>query len=340
MPAEPTLPVVNEPVTLSYESPAYRHQLERQRLSAIPVMAPPDRVLPGPQTGQISADGNQGLMFSIDVDHLNIAPGGAAVVTARLHNRGTIVDAMTVDVLGLPTEWLTISPRTVNLFVGAEGVAQIRIAPPLHHSTQRGLLNVEVAAWSGTNPNVRCVQRLDVIVGGFQDIDAQVDPAICVGRFEGKYTMAVTNGGNARMEATVRGVHDEGAVRVMCRPSTLSIAPGSSAAVTVIAKPPFLFTGASVVYNLNLSVQTADHSRTFPVRLKQPPLLSKWLARILLGALAIALVVVAALFLHKHKAHLPNKPHAAAVHSFPAGDRLLVISIPMTSGSQENEVML
>jgi hypothetical protein len=332
---QPTIPILNAPVPMLFEPPAYSAQVERQRLAAIPVMPSPGRVGPGPSAGQISADGNQGLMFAIDLHRINLVPGGAVVVTAHLRNRGTVVDAMNVDVIGLPTEWVTITPPTVNLFVGADGVVQIRISPPIHYTTRRGLISAEVAAWSATNPNVRCVQRLDVSVAGFNDIDARVDPAICVGRFEGKYAMTLANGGNSKLEATVRGSHDEGAVAVMCRPSTVTVAPGGQAAVTIVAKPPFLFTGSPVVYNLVMSVETADGSRSFPVKLKQPPLLTKWLARILLATLVILVAVVAVLFLHGHKAKLPSKP-GAMTHSIRAGNRL-VVSAPVPRNRINNE---
>jgi hypothetical protein len=315
VPFEPPPPAMNEPVTLIADrgDGQAKTQVERQRLAAIPVMGGPNRTGPANQGGQISADGNQGLMFSIDVHRVDLVPGGAAVINAQVKNRGTIVDSMTVDVIGLPREWVTILPSTVNLFVGAESTVQIRISPPHHFSTERGLHSVEVAAWSGTNPNVRCVQNLDVNVSGFADIDAKLEPGITVGRFEGKYRMTISNGGNAKMDATVRGVHDEGTVSVTCRPATLSIPPGSKGVVTVVAKPPFLFTGAPVNYSINVTVQTSETSRAFPVRYKQPPLLSKWQARIGAIVLVAILAVVAVALLHHKKAnHPPTTPTTIA----------------------------
>jgi uncharacterized membrane protein len=272
-------------------------------------MAPPDRPAPAPPTGRVSADGNQGLMLAIDTQRLNIDPGGWGAFTAQLKNQGSIVDAMTVDVIGLPKEWVAVEPRTVNLFVGAEATVQIRISPPLAATTTPGLHAVEVAAWSGTNPNVRCVENLTVNVSGFRDIDAQVEPAIAVGRFEGKFGLKIFNGGNADVQATVQGVHDEGTVGVVCRPSSLVIKPGATGKVVASAKPPFLFTGAPNTYNINLTVYTSDFSRTLPVHLKQPPLLSKWVARILLAVVAVVVIVVGVKLLTSHKPKAPSIPH-------------------------------
>lgn len=304
------IPLLREPVTPPlYETPEQYLQVERQRLSAIPVMAPPDPPAPGRPTGLVSTDGNQGLMLAIDAQRLNADPGGWGSFTAHLKNQGTVVDAMTVDVIGLPKEWVTVEPRTVNLFVGAESTVQIRISPPLAATTTPGLHAVEVAAWSGTNPNVRCVQSLTVSVSEFRDIDAQAEPAIAVGRFEGKFSLKIFNGGNADAHAHVQGAHDEGTVGIVCRPSTLVIKPGGTAKVAVSAKPPFLFTGAPNVFNINLTVHTSEFSRTFPVHLKQPPLLSKWVARIVLAVVAIVVIVVGVKFLTSHKPHVPSIPH-------------------------------
>jgi hypothetical protein len=167
---------------------------------------------------------------------------------------------------------------------------------------------VEVAAWSGTNPNVRCVQHLTINVAGFQDIDAQVEPSISVGRFEGRFELRVSNGGNADVTATMHGAHDEGTVAVVCRPNTITLKPGGTAKVAVSAKPPFHFTGAANLYNLNVNVHTPEFSRSFPVTLKQPPLLSKWVARILLIVVAVIVIVVGAKLLLSHKPKAPSVP--------------------------------
>lgn len=304
-----TIPVPGAPVSPVPDAPDAILQINRQRQQAMPVMPPPDRPTATAPSGQVSSDGNQGLMMAIDASHLTIDPGGSATFTAHLKNRGTVVDAMTVDVIGLPREWVTVEPRTVNLFVGAEATVQVRLSPPMAPTTNPGLHAVEVAAWSGTNPNVRCVQNLTLNVTGFRDIDAGVEPAIAVGRFQGKFSLRVANGGNASVTATMHGAHDEGTVGVVCRPGTVTVAPGSRAKVTVSAKPPFHFTGAANLYSLSITVQTPEFSRTYPVTYKQPPVLSKWVARILLAVVAIVVVVVGVKLLVSHKPKVPSLPH-------------------------------
>ena len=78
-----------------------------------------------------------GAAASIEPRAVTVAPGTEASVTVRLRNTGTVVDQMTIEVLGDAAGWSTVVPPTLSLFPGADGVAWYEL-------TRVGVTSVEL----------------------------------------------------------------------------------------------------------------------------------------------------------------------------------------------------
>jgi hypothetical protein len=299
-PVEATTPTPGEPVVVTHEPSDVSYRLMRQR--PIPTtIAPPPEVPPDEhQNPHLVSDADQALLLTLDVDRIDVQPGRDATITAEVHNKGSIVDSVDLAVHGVPKEWITVHPPTVNLYVDAKASFQIRVAPPLHSTSRPGPVAASVAVWSATNPRVRCIQRLEITVAAFGDLDASIDPTSVAGRRRGTYTLSLTNRGNNMAHASVAGADQEGAVAVRCQPSTVSIGPGGRGVVAIAATPPPLLRGKAIRHQVEITIHTGQHARQLPVVFQQLPILSKWMVRVLIMALGLVLAGALLLWHHVH----------------------------------------
>ena len=312
-PVEATLPLTGEIVDPAPTVSEASYQLVRQRPVAIKVAPPTEPPAPPAQGPHLVTDSDQGLILSLDVDRIEVQPGREAVVRADVHNKGSIVDSVDLAVQGVPREWITFRPPTVNLFVDAKASLQIRVAPPVHSTTRPGPLSAVVAVWSATNPKVRCSQRLDITVAPFADLDVSVQTPSRTARRRATFAMSLTNRGNSTVHASIAGADQEGMVVVRCQPATVAVEPGGQATVMVVASVMPIVKGSVVRHKLTTTVSTGQHSRQIPVTLVQPPLLSKGMARLLVAALALALVGVALAWHHLRASRTVTVPNVVGM---------------------------
>jgi hypothetical protein len=302
-PVEGTPPALGDPVAIRSEVAEVSHRLVRQRSVPIAVAARVEAPPPPGQSPHLVSDGAQGLLLSLDVGQIHVHPGREVVITAEVHNKGTIVDSVDLAVQGIPQDWVTVRPPTVNLYVDAKASFRIHVAPPLHCASRPGPVSAQVAVWSATNPKVRCTQRLAMTVAPFGDVDAQFDRFSQVARRRATYVMTLINGGNRAVQASVGGADKEGAVAVRCQPSRVAVEAGGQARVMIVATPSPLLKGSSVRHQLEISLSTGQHVRQLPLTLEQAPLFSKWVVRLAVTALAVMMagVLLAWRSAHKHR---------------------------------------
>lgn len=96
------------------------------------------------------------------------------------------------------------------------------------------------------------VERL---IGYLIKVDVSLDPTSATTRRQAEYRLSVTNGGNARISATLTAFDPEGQLNVSVEPPSLTIAPGETtyAAVTAKAKHS-VFAGESVTHPFQVRV--------------------------------------------------------------------------------------
>jgi hypothetical protein len=317
-PVQSTPPTLGEPVEIVNEAVEASFQLMRQRSAPIAVAAPMEPPLPPGQSPHLVSDGDQGLLFSLDVDRIDVQPGREVVITGEVQNKGTIVDSVDLAVQGVPKDWVTVRPPNVNLYVDAKASFHIHLSPPLHCASRPGPVSALVAVWSATNPRVRCTQRLDITVAPFGDLDARFDRSSQVARRQATFALTLINGGNSTVRASVGGADQEGAVAVRCQPSSVAVEAGGRATVMIVATPSPLIKGSSVRHQLEVTLTSGEHSRQLPLMLEQRPLLSKWMVR--LAVAALVLIVAGSLLVWRsvqkhHPVSVPDvvgQPAAAA----------------------------
>src|SRR5205085_1351849 len=109
------------------------HRCSCPREITVPARGPPARALIARYTAvprSSTPSGNRrpssvahvmGATASLSPASVTVEPGRSATCTLRVRNTGTVVDQLTLDVLGDAAAWATVSPPTLSLFPGADG---------------------------------------------------------------------------------------------------------------------------------------------------------------------------------------------------------------------------
>jgi beta-lactam-binding protein with PASTA domain len=255
------------------------------RETKAPVAVQPIDETPPPQPpGQSAANGKQGLWFGLDQHALTVQPGGEVRVGAQVLNKGTVVEGVDLRVLGVPQEWVRIEPPRVNLDVGGQAVLSIQFAPPKAPTTPSGPAEVEVAAWSSSNPQVRCAERLRLEVGAYHDLEVDQAPKDLTVRRAGEFRIGLTNTGNYPIGV---GPHPkaaaaaEGKVLLKFEPRSVAIPPGGKATMTVRARAARrVLSGPAVSHDLELHLLGGGVTKQVDVNMVQRSLFPAWTTRV------------------------------------------------------------
>jgi beta-lactam-binding protein with PASTA domain len=278
------------------------------RETKAPVAVKPIEEAPSNQAdGQSSTSGRHGLWFSIDTNTLTVDPGREVSVGAQLINKGTVVEGVDIRVLGVPEDWVRIEPPRVNLDVRGQAALTIHFAPPKATTTPAGSVEVEVAVWSVSNPQVRCAEHVRLDVGAYHDLEIEHAPRELTVRRSGQFSLDLRNNGNYPIGVGAQptsGSPAEGKVLLKFEPRTMTLPAGGIGVLTVHARAARrLLSGTPVMHTLQLDIQGGGAAKPVEVKMVQQPLLPRWAPKVLtLTALVVAVLIgLAAWNWYKHR---------------------------------------
>ena len=223
-----------------------------------------------------------------------IQPGTAAFARLVIHNRGRVVDQVTVTVVDLPPDWVAISEQTFKLLPGARQEISIVIQPPQSPDALVGEFDYSVVVTSVD------FQREAVVFGQitvlpFEGTQLSVQPL----RSKRDFTLVAQNDGNTVANYALSGADDEAELQYEFELPTLDLYPGQQRNLRFRVRQPKrkLFGAASILpYKV---VARATHIEAEPVvadgLLAVHPPLQPWKKPALLAALLLV-AVGAALF--------------------------------------------
>lgn len=141
---KPDLPEAIERVILKAlaKDPADRYLSMKDMALALATDILPQ--LPGKQRAEVS------LMMG--QTRLVVAPGQAITTSLTLKNQGDREDRCHLNVVGLPAEWVSISPSTTTLAPGQEEMVELAIQPPLSAESRAGRHLLTIQAISQADP--------------------------------------------------------------------------------------------------------------------------------------------------------------------------------------------
>lgn len=236
------------------------------------------------------------LWTSLEAASVPVEPGGTATTTVRLRNDGDTVEEYQLSVVGAPAAWATVEPRSVRLFPGTRGQAQVTFQPPRSPEAIAGVTPYGIRVVSRENAALFDVVEGSVRVGAYGDVRAELFPITVRGRLSGRPGLTVRNLGNSWLEAALAARDDEDVLDFRPTPALLRIPPGGSATaeLKILPRGLRLLRGPSRHQYAAAVVPTAAGVEGLPDRLEPrgtfvrlptlPRLLTLLLALLLVGA--------------------------------------------------------
>lgn len=234
-----------------------------------------------------------GAVVEIEPRTVPVTPGGQAIALVRIRNSGTVVDQVSLEILGDAHGWSAVDPPTLSLFPGAEGSATITFSPPRSPRVGAGTLPFGLRVDSKEDPAGSVVDEGALDIAPFTDVSAEIVPRSSRGSLGATHDVAVDNRGNVALNATLNALDADRLLTFDVRPPALLADPGVATFAKVRVKPRKTFwLGAPVTRPFKVEVAVPDAPPvTLDGSLLQGPILPRWTLRAL--ALALVLAVVA-----------------------------------------------
>lgn len=158
-------------------------------------------------SGEVTPDDSADIVppgLILDQTQLSVEPGQSAQFSAIIENQSTRYDHFTLQVKGIPAEWLQELPNRVDLEPDQRsGSLPITISPPKTSQSKAGPYTITVTAVSQVNPAQTTDAGLTLNVAPFAEFSSDVWPErIRSGR---SVQLTITNKGNSPQNYTLRG---------------------------------------------------------------------------------------------------------------------------------------
>lgn len=202
-----------------------------------------------------------------DPRHLAVEPGKSTAVVLDVVNTEDVIDGVSANVIGIPTECVSAQPALLPLFPDSGGTVTLTLSVPSTHPAGRHPLTVEVVSHGTAVPPNYLDLDLDVTARPGLRLDAQ--PKLVRARRSARYVLELANYGNVPLDVTLSASDPDRKVRPTFTPRRRTVEPGAVAAVMLVLRGPRMFTGADV--DRTVTVEANAQPLTAPVPALAPP---------------------------------------------------------------------
>jgi hypothetical protein len=238
------------------------------------------------------------IRLELDPGSVEVGGGESIETLVTLQNTGTLVDVMTLAVVGLDARFYELDSTEFRLFPGDEASAVLRFHPPRSSDVLSGAYTFNVTVGSRNNPDHEISTTGSLQVNPFYEFEAALSPEKITGA-TGTFTLSVKNQSNDSLSFAGSGSDAEGFCSYTFTPAPLTVAAGQEAEANVSVrtrKRPLR--GKPKTYNLSIMVtpdKTSD-LRTLRAQLDAIARVRPWHIPVLVLALTMLLVGVYSLF--------------------------------------------
>ena len=207
--------------------------------------------------------------------------GGRAIVQIELLNQGATVDHFTVQVSGIPAEWVSLPQAAVQLMPGARSTIPMTLHPPLDSSATAGTHNFHIIAALATNQQETASFSGQLVIKPFERFAVDIHPS----RFQnrGSCRALVRNEGNAPANFTINAREASDQVQFSSDHGQLVVAPGRKESYELgIAARQRPWLGTARQYPFEIQVTGGGGGRQVKMgQLEVTPMLPGWLLPLL-----------------------------------------------------------
>lgn len=269
-----------------------------------------------------------------------VEPGSVAKVRLRIRNTGDTVEEYRLHMVGAVAGWSRIQPDVLRLYPGAEGTAEIEIAPPRTSDAQAGPTPFGVRVQPREAPETANVVEGQVTVGPFTELRSELVPSVVRGRIRAKAAIAVDNLGNQPLTASFSGRENGEELEVVSEPGSVQVSPGRAGFADLAIKPGAVsWVGGTRKHPFTVSVLRAGVPD--PVELRgtyvQPSVIPRWAMAVGSVILALAIAFAVVWFQHRPSLATQAKEKVEQQKPLPQNDEMKPAPKPKPSEKEEEK---
>jgi pSer/pThr/pTyr-binding forkhead associated (FHA) protein len=249
--------------------------------------APPQPVKPSmTNLAPAVALGGPSVVVSLEGPQRAVVPDSLTTATITVQNRGLVRDDLTLQLAGLPEEWVRLSKKRVNLQPGAQVEVTLTLQPSKRSETTAGDHPFTVTVTSHEHRAKASVQGVLKVLP-FQAVAAALQPA----RSRRKFQVQVHNQGNQSMTYRLRGSDEQRALDFQFAQAEIELSPGAQQTIELQVAPKVkIKAGTRGVYGFNvIATAEASSAQATGLLIIHRPLLWMWLSIVMLLLFGAAL---------------------------------------------------
>ena len=169
-------------------------------------------------------------VLRIEPSQVSIQPGGEARIIVTIFNPGTVVEGYVIDVVAaVPLPWAEVQPPTVSVYPQQEATAIVVFSPPSGPGAPGGIFPFGVRARSQIEGGGSAVAEGDLEIGAVSGLQAKLTPLASTGRWSGRHTLQIRNGGNAPARLRLTAESPDQALGFLVSPAVIEVPLGGEA---------------------------------------------------------------------------------------------------------------
>lgn len=221
------------------------------------------------------------------VERLVLVPGTLGHVPLTFFNTSSVIDQISVSVLGLEPETIRTEPAVLSLFPDEGGEMVTTIELPLKHPAGTYLVTLVGTGVVPGGPVVR--HHIELVIPEAPALSMSAAPTVVRGHRQGEFTVDVRNDGNVSVEAALRVHDDGGTLSHELVPSTVTVPVGGTASSTIVVRAPRRWLGTDFDRPFTTVATAPAANAQISLVLRQRPLIGRGMMTILI-LLAILLL--------------------------------------------------
>ena len=239
------------------------------------------------------------MRTEVATSHLRVTPGVAALLDVEVTNTADVIDGVTATINGLDQAWVSLVTPVVSLFPESSATLSLRIDLPRNCLAGEYLVSVHVS--SIIDPQRFSDHEFWLSVDPVSAASLAMHPNLVIGGGEATFVAEITNEGNVTTELIVYALEETRELTAIANPTTVSVPPGETHAVSIDVRGKRPFFGQAVTRVIKVGVTGEGIELEAPANFTQKPRIPRGVLTILILVLIIALwatvflVVVSAL---------------------------------------------
>jgi hypothetical protein len=179
------------------------------------------------------------LRVTVAPERADAAPGDTLTFDVTVRNASDIVEHYGVEFLGLPDgATVRAEPDVAKLRPAESGTMTVRVSLPVQPPAPAGTYVLGALVRSPYRHDVsRCVE-VPVELASIEQITVKATPEVVTGGRAGRYTIEVSNGGNAPVRLYLAATDPERRVATTFDPPGVDLRPGTSARALLTVQAP------------------------------------------------------------------------------------------------------